>query len=48
MNILKLILDRKIKVKLSLGLISPAPRREDICGEWRYSSTIVNLSTRWR
>jgi hypothetical protein len=33
---------------LSLGLINSSPRHEDVWEEWRYSSTILNLSTRWR
>jgi hypothetical protein len=36
-----------VNVILSLGFINYEPHYEDIW-EWRYSSTIFDLSTRWR
>jgi hypothetical protein len=33
------------KVKLPLCLINEASRHEDVEGEWRYSSTILDLGT---
>jgi hypothetical protein len=35
------------EAKLSLCLVNKASRQEDM-GEWRYSSTILELDTRWR
>jgi hypothetical protein len=37
----------KVKVNLSLYLINETLCREDI-GQWRYSSTILDLSARWK
>jgi hypothetical protein len=38
----------KVNVKLSLYLINYALCHEGILGKWRYSSTILDLGTRWK
>lgn len=37
----------KIKAKLPLNLIHYVPRQEHVLGEWRRSSSILDLGTTW-
>jgi hypothetical protein len=38
----------RLKVKLCLCFFNWAPRHGGVLGEWRYSSTHLDLGTRWR